>query len=115
MEDRFYRREKKESLLKNLSKSIIANKKLMVLLAIAIPLILFVLFNPKGIVKRMSMEDQKRQMEKSIDSLKAEQIDLQQKSKALENNKKVIEKTARERYGMVKEGETVYRVQRKQQ
>lgn len=37
---------------------------------------------------------------------------LQAQVKALEGDKKTIEKVAREKYGMVREGEKVYRVKR---
>jgi cell division protein FtsB len=40
---------------------------------------------------------------------------LQAQSKALEGDRAAIEKVAREKYGMLKEGETVYRVHRKKE
>ena len=115
MENQFYRREKKPPVWQGFKSGILGNRKFMVFLAVVVPLILFILFNPKGVLKRIGLEDQKKQTELRIDSLRTEQSDLEQKSKALDNDQKAIEKTARERYGMVKEGETVYHVQRKRQ
>jgi cell division protein FtsB len=49
-----------------------------------------------------------------IRSAEAENKRLQAESKALDGDKKVIEKVAREKYGMVREGETVYKVKKKE-
>ncbi len=64
-------------------------------------------------VKRVQLQREKANLEEQIRTAEAEQRALQAQSKALDGDKAAIEKVAREKYGMVKEGETVYRVNRK--
>jgi len=50
-----------------------------------------------------------------MEKVKADSIEtkrLQEQIKALEGDKKTIEKTAREKYGMAREGETLYQVKK---
>ena len=49
-------------------------------------------------------------MLQKIQQAEQEQKQLQDQSKALDGDKKAVEKVAREKYGMVREGEKVYRV-----
>lgn len=73
---------------------------------------LYVLFDNKGIVRRISLEVQRSEMRAKVEEAKEETKRLQAQIKALEGDKKTIEKIARERYGMAKPGETVYRVKK---
>ena len=50
-----------------------------------------------------------------MEKLRADSIEikrLQEQIKALESDKKTLEKTAREKYGMIREGETVYQMKK---
>ena len=53
-------------------------------------------------------------MERKIREADAETKALQAQSKALDGDKKAIEKVARERYGMVRQGEKVYKVDKEE-
>ena len=75
-------------------------------------LFLYLLFDNKGILKRLSLESQHNEW---IEKLKADSLEtkrLQEQIKALEGDKKTIETIAREKYGMKREGETVYQVKK---
>lgn len=87
-----------------------ANKKLSVALASAFLLAVYVLFNNQGVLQRIRLEREKKELLQKIQQLEKEQKQLQEHSKALDGDKKAIEKVAREKYGMVREGEKVYRV-----
>ena len=87
-----------------------ANKKLSALLAVALILLMYVLFNNSGVIQRMRLEKEKKEMQQKIQQAEQEQRQLQEQSKALEGDKKAVEKVAREKYGMVREGEKVYKV-----
>ncbi len=52
------------------------------------------------------------EMVEKIRRAEEETKQLQEQIKALQSDKKTIEKIAREKYGMVREGETVYRVRK---
>ncbi|HTY10115.1 MAG TPA: septum formation initiator family protein [Bacteroidota bacterium] len=87
-----------------------SNKKLSGLLAAAFIILLYVLFNNQGVLQRIRLERQKKEMLQKIQQAEQEQKQLQDQSKALDGDKKAIEKVAREKYGMVREGEKVYKV-----
>lgn len=87
-----------------------SNKKLSAVVAAAFVILLYVLFNSQGVLHRMSLERQKKEIELKIQQAEQEQKQLQDQSKALDGDKKAVEKVAREKYGMVREGEKVYRV-----
>ncbi len=80
------------------------------MLAAAFVILLYVLFNNQGVVQRVRLERQKKEMLQKIQQAEEEQKQLQDQSKALDGDKKAVEKVAREKYGMVREGEKVYRV-----
>jgi cell division protein FtsB len=112
MEDRFYRNIQPERFLKKITKSASKNKKRTAIIILAFLILLYLLFDNKGIITRVKLESQKRDwMEKvKADSLETQR--LREQIKALEGDKKTIEKTAREKYGMTRDGETVYKVKK---
>lgn len=73
-------------------------------------LLLYILFNSNGVVPRIRLEMEKKEMQQKIQDAEAEQKKLKDQSKALDGDKKAIEKVAREKYGMVRKGEKVYKV-----
>lgn len=82
---------------------------------LGIPFLLFVTFSNKGILQRMRLEEEKKLWQEKVGQAQTEQQQLQQQSKALETDTSpggAVEKVARERYGMVREGETVYKVKK---
>ena len=112
MEDQFYRNLRPERFLKKVAKSARKNKKRTIILIFLFLLFLYLLFDNKGIITRLRLESQHREW---IERLKADSIEtkrLQEQIRALEGDKKTIEKTAREKYGMAREGETVYQVKK---
>jgi cell division protein FtsB len=115
MDDQFYRNLQPERLLKKIVKSAAKNKKRTFLLVALFLLLLYLLFDNKGIVTRLRLEAQQREW---IEKVKADSLEtkrLQEQIKALEGDKKTIEKTAREKYGMAREGETVYHVKKEKE
>lgn len=112
MENRFYRREKRTGGWKRFLTAVLKNRKLLVFLSVAGPLLLFVLFNNRGVIQRMKLENQKEALETKVRTLQKEQAELRRLSALLDDDRQAIEKVARERYGMLREGETIYRVHR---
>jgi cell division protein FtsB len=106
----FLRRIKKKGDLRSLLSKLWSNKKLSGLLAAAFVILLYVLFNNQGVLQRIKLEREKKVMLQKIQQAEQEQKQLQDQSKALDGDKKAIEKVAREKYGMVREGEKVYKV-----
>ena len=112
MEDQFYRNLQPERFLKKIAKRAAKNKLRTIILVILFLLFLYLLFDNKGIVTRVRLEAQHREWIEKVKSDSIETQRLQEQVKALEGDKRTIEKTAREKYGMAREGETVYQVKK---
>ncbi len=113
MDSLFYRKEPRKFSLKVMVRKLVRNRRLMLTLAVGVPLLLFIAFGNRGVVQRYRLQQQKAELEMKIREAEAETKALQAESKALDADRKAIEKVAREKYGMTREGETVYRVNRK--
>jgi len=112
MEERFYRMRHPNRLLKDIAKKASKHKRRTVLIAIGLLVFLYCFFDNKGILARIRLEQQRKAMIEQVHADSVEIRKLQAQMKALEGDKKTIEKIAREKYGMVRDGETVYRVKK---
>lgn len=65
---------------------------------------------PYGFIEIHSLRQQKKSLEKEAKMWQAKIVDLEIEKKRLSEDEFYLEKQARERLGMVKEGEKVYRV-----
>jgi cell division protein FtsB len=109
MENPFYRKKKPRWNFREHLRRLLRNRRLLIILAIALPLTGYVLFGSRGIIQRLRLEHQKAEMEQRIREAEAEASRLKDESNALENDRATIERVAREKHGMVRPGETVYR------
>ena len=112
MEDQYYRKPKQKFSFIGILKKQLKKRTVLLTVLIVIPAFSFVMFSNKGILKRLSLETDQRKLNEKIIQAQEEQHKLQLQSKALDNNPKTIEKVAREKYGMIHEGETVYKVKK---
>jgi|WetSurMetagenome_2_1015567.scaffolds.fasta_scaffold405360_2 cell division protein FtsB len=113
MDNLFYRKAKKGFDIRGRLKALTRNKRAMIGLIVGVPLSLFLLFGGHGIVQRVRLQNQKKELEAKLLQAAQETKQLQAESKALDGDKRAIEKVAREKYGMAREGETVYKVKKK--
>lgn len=93
-------------------KKFFGNRNLVVTLLIGIPVVSFILFSPRGVIKRISLDAEKNRLEEEVAAAEKEQVLLLQRSRDLDHDLGVIEKIAREKYGMIRPGETVYKVRK---
>jgi cell division protein FtsB len=110
MEGDFYRRLPKQQHLRKLFNKLFKTRRRSIVTLLSALLVLYVLFDNKGIIARIRLELQKQDMEERVKAAERETKELETNIKALQGDKKTIEKVAREKHGMVREGETVYRV-----
>lgn len=68
------------------------------------------LTGPYGFVQIHSLWKEKKNLEKESKMIDAEIVDLEIEKKRLTQDEFYLEKQARERLGMIKEGEKVYRI-----
>ncbi len=109
MENLFYRKKKSPWDLRELLRRLLRNNRLLLIIAVATPLVGYLLFGSRGIIQRLRLEHQKVEMEQRIRDAETEADRLKKESKALDDDRAAIERVAREKHGMVRPGETVYR------
>ncbi|MBI5476706.1 MAG: septum formation initiator family protein [Ignavibacteriales bacterium] len=112
MEEQYYRKEK--SKFKPWLYKILRKKTVLFSLLIGLPVLSFMLFSNKGIIQRLSLESDKKAVQAKLKQIQFEQQKLLKELKALEDDPKAIEKVAREKFGMIKDGETVYKIKKAQ-
>jgi cell division protein FtsB len=112
MDDQYYRKPQKKSPIGAWLKNALRNKNILLTAVVVIPVASFITFSNRGVLKRMSLEAEREVMQEKVREGQEEQQKLLEQSKALEKDGKAIEKVAREKYGMIREGETVYKVKK---
>lgn len=109
MDSKFYRNPISASRVKELAKS----KRLIVRLVAGTILAAVILFGDHGIIQRIRLSSEKSALQEKIIEAQEESKRLRAQSRALDSDPKAIEKVAREKHGMIREGETVYKINKK--
>jgi cell division protein FtsB len=109
MDDLFYRKARKQFAPRELLRRLLRNKRLTAVAIVGLVILGFALFGKQGIRARIQLEREKTTLEQEIRQAETEYKLLQQKSRDLDSNYKEIEKAAREKYGLNRPGESVYR------
>jgi|SRR5712692_6610460 len=116
MDVQYYRKIKSPRLIRNAFQKFWKRPLLRWSVLLAVPFLFFATFSNKGILQRMKLEGEKKAWQQKVREAEQEQLRLQQLSKALDidtTSGGTIEHVAREKYGMVREGETLYKVKKK--
>ncbi|MBI3005662.1 MAG: septum formation initiator family protein [Ignavibacteriales bacterium] len=108
----FYRKPSSQALLKNLTRKTLKHKRRVFFLFLGLFIGSYVVFGNYGILTRIRLERQRSETLEKIRKAQEETQNLLAQIKRLETDKHEIEKIAREKYGMAREGETVYRVKK---
>ncbi|MGA9120478.1 MAG: septum formation initiator family protein [Bacteroidota bacterium] len=109
MDSSFYRRVAQKVNILRVIKKLLKNKKAMALLVVGAAVIGYGIIGNHGIIQRVRLQHEKEELERKIKEANDETKALQLQSRELDSSKKAIEKVARERYGMAREGEHVYK------
>jgi cell division protein FtsB len=75
----------------------------------------FLFFDTHSFVTKLQLENQKEELIERTEEYRQKTAELEQKIEDLENNPELVEKIAREDYGMKKADETVYKIQRSEE
>ncbi len=109
MDSSFYRKLTRGLGPVRILKKFVKNKKAMALTAIGTIVLVYGVLGNHGLVQRWKLQHEKAELERKIKEASEETKQLQNESHDLDTNLKAIEKVARERYGMAREGERVYK------
>ncbi len=100
-------RIKIQKVLKNIKR-----KNAAILLIVAVGLV-YVLFDEKGLLQRITLAGQKATLESRIEQLQKENASMQEEIKRLQTSDQEIERIAREKYFMHRNGEKIIKVEPK--
>jgi len=75
-----------------------------------ITLLTFAIFGNKGLIQRLELESEKKELEKTLEDEKKKSQMIQKEIEDLKNSEKKIEEVAREKYGMTKDSEKIYKI-----
>lgn len=87
-------------------------KSFLISLLAGFAILWFLFFDTYSLSTRFQLESQKKELIERTKDLDLKTGELESKIEDLENNPDLLEKIAREEYGMRKPGETVYRVKK---
>lgn len=110
MERDFYRGIRERRWFSTSVRRLTRNRRRLFFVILALALVLYLLFDNKGIITRLRLESQKKELIQKVEEAEKEAVRLQERQKAIQGDKQTIEKIARERHGMAREGETLYRI-----
>lgn len=86
------------------------NRKLAIIIAALGFALILILFSNKGIIQRIKLESQKKVLIDRMRALELENERLRLEEKNLTSDLSTIEHVAREKHGMIKKGEIVFRI-----
>lgn len=112
MEGQFLRKVPKRQWLNGVTKKLFKTKRRAILVIAGVIVIPYMLFNNRGVITRVKLEHQRKEMIEKVRAAEEENKRMQSYLKAIDGDKKTIEKVAREKYGMARQGETVYKVKK---
>lgn len=101
---------KDEGFFKNVIRYIFHRKKFFIYLVILLAVLSFAVFGKKGILQRVELEMENRSLKEKLAQEQQKTITLQKEIEEIKTSDKKIEKVAREKFGMVKDGEEIYKV-----
>lgn len=80
-------------------------------LIILLLIVSYAVFGKKGILQRVELEMENKELQRKLKDEQDKTLMLQKEIEELKSSDKKVEKVAREKYGMLKEGEEIYKVQ----
>lgn len=101
----------KDSLIKNIIRYIFHRRKFFLYLTILILIFAYAVFGKKGFLQRFDLEMENKELKEKLKNEQEKTIILQKEIEDLKTSEQKLEKVAREKYGMVKPGEELYKVQ----
>lgn len=113
MDSLFLRRERKHSRLTELLRKMLRNRWLTAGVIVGGVSLSIALFGSHGLVQRIRLERERTELQKQLRAEEARERLLKAQRDALAaGDPRAVEKVARERHGMTRRGETVYKVRR---
>jgi cell division protein FtsB len=101
---------KDDSFVKNVVRYIYRRKRFFLYVLVLLLVLSYAVFGKKGILQRVELEMENSELKNKLKAEQEKTLMLQKEVEDLRTSDKKIEKVAREKYGMVKDGEEIYKV-----
>jgi cell division protein FtsB len=101
---------KEDGFLRNIVRYLYRRRKAFVIGAVMLLLLSYAVFGKKGLMQRYELEMENRDLKEKLKNEQDKTIMLQKEIEDLKNSESKIEKVAREKYGMTKDGEEIYKI-----
>jgi cell division protein FtsB len=101
---------KDDNFFKNIVRYIYNKRRLFIFMLILLLILAYAVFGKKGLLQRVDLELENRELQKKLKEEQEKTLMLQKEIDDLKTSDKKIEKVAREKYGMTKEGEEIYKI-----
>jgi cell division protein FtsB len=110
MDENYYRKKKPgRGLIKGSMYRLVTRSSLWKFGVLAV-ILGYVMFGNRGVIQRLNLESVKKERIQMIEEARIDSVRLREDLKRVSEDNTFIEKIARERYGMIRSGETVYRI-----
>jgi cell division protein FtsB len=101
---------KDDSFFKNIVRYVYQRRKFFIYLLVMLLILTYAVFGKKGIMQRVELEMENRELKEKLKAEQEKTLMLLKEVEDLKTSEQKIEKVAREKYGMVKDGEEIYKV-----
>ena len=101
---------REDGFFKNIFRYLYHRRKMLLYLLVLLVIVIYAVFGKKGILQRVELEMENEELRTKLKEEQEKTIMLQKQIDELKSSDKEIEKVAREKYGMLKEGEEIYKV-----
>jgi cell division protein FtsB len=101
---------KDDSFFKNIVRYVYQRRKFFIYLLVMLLILTYAVFGKKGIMQRVELEIENSELKEKLKAEQEKTLMLQKEVEDLKTSEQKIEKVAREKYGMVKDGEEIYKV-----
>ncbi len=102
---------KDDGFFKNIFRYLYNRRRMVLYLLVLLVIVSYAVFGKKGILQRVELEMENKELQQKLKYEQEKSIMLQKEIEELKSSEKKIEKVAREKYGMTKEGEEIYKIQ----
>lgn len=103
-------RKDKDTLFNMTARFVKYNLRVVVVIVFFIGLISMAVFGNKGILQRIKLEAERKELEEQLKTEVRKTRDLQKEIEELKSSDQKLEEIAREKFGMTAEGEEIYRI-----
>ncbi len=100
----------RDGLFKSIARFLKYNTRIVFVIIFFAGLLSLAVFGNKGILQRYKLEAERKELEKQLDDEYKKAEVLRKEIEELRTSDEKMEKVAREKYGMTKEGETIQKV-----